>query len=552
MKNEKIKKVFSFRAKLLFLIGASSFVLILGAATALFFTEFKVNQLAQENSAFIQIIDQLSDVKFVLNKSNQEWKNALIYGKTPEKLTEYMDAFKKTSESLITQADAIKPKLPLAVQPIASDFVEAEKKLIEKTTEAKGKFLTADNYKPAEAEAALDGYDKKANSLMNKLSDELADISQDRQKKSAAGLHQVFVTTILSMILLGFFAVVSSALFAKPLVKKFLQFSSNLMEQSDLVAGTSELISSTSTSLSEYAVKQASALHQTVTALEEIRAMLDKNIVNTNTSMDTANGSLDTIQLGKESLEKLLVSLNNISSGNQNLIEEVQKNTEEFQAVQNIIQEMASRTKVIETIVFQTKLLSFNASVEAARAGEHGKGFAVVAKLAQDTGKASSEISVMIDQSVKKVAEIARGSRARIDDLIAKSKSVLAEGNTNAKQCNEAFNSIMKDAGDLRTNLISITNSAKEQCSGVAEVTQAAQTLDEITQKTSVSAKEASEISGELSTAATSLRGMISEFDVIVKGNRFLKVFQKKKIKIDTPENLAEDKNFQHDHDIAA
>jgi len=30
-------------------------------------------------------------------------------------------------------------------------------------------------------------------------------------------------------------------------------------------------------------------------------------------------------------------------------------------------------------IVFQTKLLSFNASVEAARAGIHGKGFAVVA-----------------------------------------------------------------------------------------------------------------------------------------------------------------------------
>ena len=35
---------------------------------------------------------------------------------------------------------------------------------------------------------------------------------------------------------------------------------------------------------------------------------------------------------------------------------------------------------VINDIVFQTKLLSFNASVEAARAGESGKGFAVVAE----------------------------------------------------------------------------------------------------------------------------------------------------------------------------
>ncbi|MBC7465119.1 MAG: hypothetical protein H7256_03945 [Bdellovibrio sp.] len=44
------------------------------------------------------------------------------------------------------------------------------------------------------------------------------------------------------------------------------------------------------------------------------------------------------------------------------------------------MEEIGNKTKVINDIVFQTKLLSFNASVEAARAGEHGKGFAVVAE----------------------------------------------------------------------------------------------------------------------------------------------------------------------------
>lgn len=42
--------------------------------------------------------------------------------------------------------------------------------------------------------------------------------------------------------------------------------------------------------------------------------------------------------------------------------------------------EVISKTAVINGIVMQTRLLSFNASVEAARAGEHGKGFAVVAE----------------------------------------------------------------------------------------------------------------------------------------------------------------------------
>ncbi|MBC7659266.1 MAG: hypothetical protein H7249_06115 [Chitinophagaceae bacterium] len=46
----------------------------------------------------------------------------------------------------------------------------------------------------------------------------------------------------------------------------------------------------------------------------------------------------------------------------------------------SVINEIVDKTRVINAIVFQTQLLSFDASVEAARAGERGKGFAVVAE----------------------------------------------------------------------------------------------------------------------------------------------------------------------------
>ena len=71
----------------------------------------------------------------------------------------------------------------------------------------------------------------------------------------------------------------------------------------------------------------------------------------------------------------------------------------------SIIQEIEDKTKAIDEIVFQTKLLSFNASVEAERAGEHGRGFSVVAQevgnLAQLSGKSAAEINEILKRKYK-------------------------------------------------------------------------------------------------------------------------------------------------------
>lgn len=75
------------------------------------------------------------------------------------------------------------------------------------------------------------------------------------------------------------------------------------------------------------------------------------------------------------------------------------------QAIDRIKETSDQVTEIItlmDSITFQTKLLSLNAAVEAARAGEEGKGFAVVASEVRNLAERSAEAS----QEVKELIEI--------------------------------------------------------------------------------------------------------------------------------------------------
>ena len=78
---------------------------------------------------------------------------------------------------------------------------------------------------------------------------------------------------------------------------------------------------------------------------------------------------------GKASVDELLSAFLEIYKSMQGLIEEIHANNKQTLGILDSISTINSKTKMINDIVFQTKLLSFNASVEAARAGEFGKGF---------------------------------------------------------------------------------------------------------------------------------------------------------------------------------
>ena len=82
------------------------------------------------------------------------------------------------------------------------------------------------------------------------------------------------------------------------------------------------------------------------------------------------------------------------------------------------IEEIGAKTEVIDDIVFQTKILSFNASVEAERAGELGRGFGVVAQevgnLAAMSGQSAIEIASIVKSAMKESREIISENKIRV------------------------------------------------------------------------------------------------------------------------------------------
>ncbi len=142
----------------------------------------------------------------------------------------------------------------------------------------------------------------------------------------------------------------------------------------------------------------------------------DLNIISTDLTqeMDKIHNVNNTINILTEIADDNKDSIAEVASSIANLLGLISQSNE---AINNFAQRSNDIGNVIQLIIniaAQTNLLALNASIEAARAGEHGRGFAVVAdevrKLAENTHKATDEISLVIQTMQQEIDTIQSGS----------------------------------------------------------------------------------------------------------------------------------------------
>src|SRR5690554_2603517 len=322
---------------------------------------------------------------------------------------------------------------------------------------------------------------------------------------------QQMVITIL--LLTMFCGITTSTYILKMISRAIDNVISNLTEGALQVAGASQQIAASSEELSQASTEQAASLEETAASIEEMTSMVQKNAENAKRAYELSNNSTNSAEKGKLVVQDMIKAIDDISVSNNSIMTQVEESNKQISDIVHVIAEIGNKTKIINDIVFQTKLLSFNASVEAARAGEHGKGFAVVAEevgnLAQMSGNAAKEISTMLESSIQKVESIVNETKQKVSSLVLEGKNRVEVGSQIAAQCGEVLEDIVKEITNVAEMSHEITIACDEQYQGVQEITKAMNQLDQVTQTNAATSEETASAAEELSSQADSLNQTI-------------------------------------------
>ncbi|UTJ07555.1 methyl-accepting chemotaxis protein [Arcobacter roscoffensis] len=228
-----------------------------------------------------------------------------------------------------------------------------------------------------------------------------------------------------------------------------------------IVDSSSEHLLSNVDTLNQASNEAAASLEETAAALEEITGNVSSTTQKISEMSTLANEVTASASKGEELASRTTLAMDEINDQVSSINEAI---------------------TVIDQIAFQTNILSLNAAVEAATAGEAGKGFAVVA------------------QEVRNLASRSAEAAKEIKELVENANIKANEGKNIAGEMIKGYEGLNSNI-DKTIELISdVSSASKEQETGIVQINDAINSLDQQTQKNATVAGETKNIA--LNTAA--------------------------------------------------
>ncbi|TAE21366.1 MAG: HAMP domain-containing protein [Candidatus Kapaibacterium sp.] len=201
-----------------------------------------------------------------------------------------------------------------------------------------------------------------------------------------------------------------------------------------------------------WAQKQWVQSDEVNTALEEMNKAITHSAQN---ATETTRFAAENRKVAAEGGFVVAQAVENI----RNLADVVKGSAVNIESLGTSSKDIGKIIQTIENIAKRTNLLALNAAIEAARAGEQGRGFAVVAdeiaKLAEQTSKATKQISGMLDQILHDI-----GNATNL--MFASSKKV-EQGIKLADSAGVALEEIMTSSQSVLDRISQIASSTEEQ-----------------------------------------------------------------------------------------
>ena len=239
------------------------------------------------------------------------------------------------------------------------------------------------------------------------------------------------------------------------------------------VATGSKYVADGAQSLAEGSTEQAASIEELSSSIADIAVRTKDNAEIADKTSKLSITIKENAEKGSRQMDDMIAAVKDINDASQ--------------SISKII-------KTIDDIAFQTNILALNAAVEAARAGEHGKGFAVVAEevrnLASKSAEAAKDTGNMIQDSIEK---------AELGYRIAGSTA-------------ESLREIVSGINESSLLAMETARAYEEQSVGIEQINAGIDQVAQVVQQNSATAEESAATSQEMSSHATVLEDMISQF----------------------------------------